>query len=353
MATIYDYVKYYKDVSFDEVAFNDVDSLIFSELVYANFKRIIPRDKGKYILFSDAMRIFLKKHEANKKKEPRLIREVVQLIEFLSDAKRYANIKMYHYINEVDQEKQFCAVTLRFHNLVYVAYEGTDTSIIGWKEDFLLTSTFPVPSQRFAVAYLNETIGFFDNTVFVGGHSKGGNLAMTAAMLASARVRMKIKMVYNFDGPGFLKKEYDSPAYRRMERKLKMFVPENSTFGMLLLHTKNYQVVKSNGVGIWQHDGFTWELFGGIFIAGKQTSRSSTLEKSNVEFISSLKEEDRNTIIDTIFSVFEKLGIKDTTEIKVPKLNQAISLVKDVKNIDSDLRKKIITLIKIAIKGIS
>ncbi len=352
MATLKDYVKYYKDLSFQESPFNDIDSLIFSQIVYADYDKIIPKDKGKYILFSHADLIFIKKYNYHKKKTPKFIHQVFDLIDSLKEAKRYANIKMYYYTKTVDEEKQFCAFTLRFQGMVYVAFEGTDTSIIGWKEDFLLTSTFPVPAQRFAIQYLNESIGLFDNFVIVGGHSKGGNLAMTASMLASTRIRMKIKQVYNFDGPGFREKQFNSLAFRRMENKLKMFVPNDSTVGMLLLHTKKYQVVKSNTVGLWQHDPFSWELFGGVFILGKLSARSVSLEKSNVEFISSLEEDERNKIIEIIFDIFAKLGITDTSQMKISKINQAISLVKEISSINSELRKKIVTFFKIILKGI-
>lgn len=350
MATVKEYVKYYKDYSFEETPFNDIDSLVFSILVYGDFDKIIPAEKGKYILFSDAIRLYLKKQD-EKKKYPRFIREVNHLIDWLKDSKRYANIKMYYYIKMVDDEKQFCAFTLRFSGMTYVAFEGTDTSIIGWKEDFLLSSMFPVPAQRFAIEYLNRTIGLFDSNIYVGGHSKGGNLALISSMFASVRIRIKIKAIYNFDGPGLRKKEFQSVNFRRMQSKIKMFVPEDSTIGMLLLHPSNYKVVKSGGIGLWQHDAFTWELFGSVFVLGNLTERSLNFEKSNVEFISSLDNDDRNKIIEIIFSVFEKLGIKDISQIRIPKLNQAISLVKDIKNIDSELRKKIITLIKILIKG--
>lgn len=352
MANWKDYLKHYKNLSFQESPFNDMDSLIFTQLVYADFKNIIPSSRNDYILFSDAVRLFLKKNQNSSKKVPKFFIEVYQLIDRLNSAKRYENIKMYHYIKIVDHEKQFCAFTLRFDDMVYVAYEGTDTSIIGWKEDFMLTNTFPVPAQRFAIRYLNESINFFDRDVYIGGHSKGGNLAMTAAMLGSTRVRMKIKTVYNFDGPGFRRKEYYASCYKRMEKKLKMFVPEDSTFGMLLLHTSDYYVVKSSASGLWQHDPFSWECFGGIFVLGSLTSRSKSLEKSNVEFLSSLNEEERSRIIEIIFSVFEKLGIQDTSQIKIPKLNQAISLVKEITSIESEIRRKIISFLKIIIKGI-
>lgn len=352
MATMMDYVRYYKNVSFDEVAFNDLDSLIFTQIVYADLAEIVPNERGKYILFSDAVRLFLKKFSGMEKKLPRFMKEVYELLKNLRENQRYQNVRMYHYVKIVDHEKQFCAVTLRLPGMVYVAFEGTDTSIIGWKEDFMLTNVFPVPAQRCAISYLNDTIGIFDSSVFVGGHSKGGNLAMISSMLASPKIRMKIKKVYNFDGPGVRKKEFESTVYKRMCRKLKMFVPEDSTVGMLLMHPKNYSVIKSHASGLWQHNPFTWECFGGIFVSSKLTSRSENLEKSNLEFIGSLDEKERGRIIEVLFSIFEKLEITDTSQIKIPKLNQAISLIKEIKAIDSDSRKKLITLFKMLIKGL-
>ncbi len=350
MANLKEYLKYYKNLSFRETPFNDLDSLIFSQIVYADFSDIIPSSKDNYILLSDAILKYLKKHDGNI--VTKFYREVYQLLDILRDSKRYANIKMYYYVKTVDHEKQFCAFTMRFEGIVYVAYEGTDTSIVGWKEDFLLTNTFPIPSQAFAIRYLNDSIGILDNNIVVAGHSKGGNLAMTAGMLANIHVRMRIKTIYNFDGPGFRKKEFSSSLYRKMEKKLKMFVPSDSTFGMLLLHTSNYSVVKSTASGIFQHDPFSWECFGGIFVPANLTSRSKSLELSNVNFLSSLNDEERGKIIEVIFSVFEKLGITDTTQIKISKLNQAISLVKEFRSVNSEIRKKIITFLKIIIKGI-
>lgn len=351
MANLKEYIKHYGNLSFDDTPFNDVDSMIFTQLVYADFHLIVPSSKNEYILLSDAARMFFKKYDSNKK-VPKFLKEVYELLRMISDTKRYSNIKIYYYVKMVDQEKQFCACTFRFNGKVYISFEGTDTSIIGWKEDFMISNTFPVPAQRFAIQYLNNTVQLFDKTIYLGGHSKGGNLAITAAMLASTRVKLRIKGVYNFDGPGFRKREFESSAYRKILPKLKTFVPEDSTIGMLLLHTKEYYVVKSNASGLWQHDPFSWECFGGVFIRGVQTSRSKSLEKSNVEFISSLNDEERGRIIEIIFSLFHKLGITDTSQIKIPKLNQAISLVKEITNIDSESRKRVITLLKILIKGV-
>ena len=44
MANIMEYVKYYKDKSFDEILFSDVDSLIFSQISYVDFSSILKEE---------------------------------------------------------------------------------------------------------------------------------------------------------------------------------------------------------------------------------------------------------------------------------------------------------------------
>lgn len=350
MASIKEYLKYYKDLSFDEVSFNDVDSMLFTQIIYADFNKIVPSSKSEFILFSDAVRLILKKRVDNKR-EPKFIREIYDLLKELLDAKRYANVRLYYYEKIVDHEKQFCAMTFRFDGKVYVAFEGTDTSVIGWKEDFLLTKTFPVPSQKYSIQYLNQSLMFFDKEVYVGGHSKGGTLAMTAAMLTNFSNRIKIKSVYNFDGPGFMNHEFSTSACVKMRKKLKMFVPEDSTVGMLMLHTHSYRVVRSSALGLWQHNPLTWECFGNIFISGNLSKRSLQLEKSNIEFIQSMNLEERGKLIEVFFSILERLGIHDTTQIKKLNLAQALQILKDFSNVDSKTRQKLVSFLKIILKG--
>ena len=217
----------------------------------------------------------------------------------------------------------------------------------------MLTNTFPIASQSLALNYLHESIGLFDNYVILGGHSKGGNLAMTAGMLAGIRVKNKIKTIYNFDGPGFREKEYESFAFKKMTSKLKMYVPEDSTVGLLLWHSSEFMIVKSSASGIWQHNPLTWECFGNIFLPGILTNRSANLENSNLNFIRSMNEEERGKFVEAFFSIFHRMGITDTSQLMEPKFNQAIQIIKELTSIDVETRNRLITLLKLMYKGIS
>ena len=126
-------------------------------------------------------------------------------------------IKLYNYRKINSDSMQFGAITMKLDDKrIYVAFAGTDTSLVGWKENFKLAYLYPGLSQKYAGSYLNKTLGWFSHNVYIGGHSKGGNLAISAAMLARSYNVRKIKAIYNNDGPGFLKEQVESKEYQKI-----------------------------------------------------------------------------------------------------------------------------------------
>ena len=65
-----------------------------------------------------------------------------------------------------------------------------------------MTSFTLTSSQTMAEAYLRARLNTFD-TLLVGGHSKGGNLAVYAAAMLPDELFDRIEHVYSNDGPGF------------------------------------------------------------------------------------------------------------------------------------------------------
>lgn len=99
----------------------------------------------------------------------------------LAKTQRYRGVTIsnYMYKYDHDNESQFCAMTFSFGDWIYVAYRGTDESLVGFKEDFNMCFSAPVMAQKDAVAYLRQVLNKYrDQEVYTGGHSKGGNLAV-------------------------------------------------------------------------------------------------------------------------------------------------------------------------------
>jgi hypothetical protein len=331
MANIIDYVKYYGSKTFDEVPFNDVDALIFAELSYAEFDSFLSKGTMPLAMYDFGKTYFSQVKPEDMKGRIRIYREAYDLFSKVYDTIRYRNVIISNYQNVVDDEKQFCAMTFRYpKKWVYVAFEGTDCSIIGWKEDFALSHMFPVPSQKLAVHYLEEEVSFLDKNVYIGGHSKGGNLALVASMYVSSFVKHRLKRVYNFDGPGLREKEYHSLPYAKIKNKIKMFVPSESVVGMILCHDLHYTVVKSSAKGVWQHDGFSWECFGSMFVPGDLSKKSMTFSKDMQGFLKEIPDKEREEFVESIFTVLNKSGITTTENVTISKIVKCIANISEV-----------------------
>ena len=283
-----DYVNYYKNISFDDYKWNDVDNLVCAAFAYLPLGR------------REIDGLFLPNKVLKKSNHP-----AAGLLFEVLDSIRYKGLELWDYVNIVNDETQFGAITIRLNDICYVAFRGTDNSITGWKEDFELGYNYPVPAQRLARDYLVNHINEDDKLIYVGGHSKGGNLAMASVLEIDDDIFKRIKFVYNNDGPGFLEKVFNSSGFLRLEKKLKMFLPEESVVGILLNNTNRYQVVKSKESGFKQHDLFSWLCFGGILVNGKLSAFSIKARKIFNNWLEKQDLEKRKRLVEGFFGLLK------------------------------------------------
>ncbi len=344
METIKNYIRYFKDITFEESPFNDVDNVILSSIVYLDFEGLV----NKPITLKELGKKYFNNIDYKELKSQTIMaRRTADNFELLFNGDRYKDIIVSNYKKVVDNEKQFCAVKFKTDSFTYIAYEGTDDSIVGWKEDFQMIYKFPVPAQKMAIDYLNKTVKFSDKNLMVGGHSKGGNLAMTAAMKAKSHIKRKITKVYNNDGPGFRLKEIKSNDYKEMLPKLKTFIPEESIIGILLRHPDNMTVIKSSGKGIFQHNSNNWQCYGPILIQGNLSEGSKDLDAKVKLWLDRHDDTKRKQMVDTIFDTLEKSGITLVKHIKQFKLSKMIKLIKLSKNIDKESKDLVVSATKV------
>ena len=119
----------------------------------------------------------------------------VDLLRAMSESPRWRNLRVGAYVDEFDAEttKQFSACVFELGNgTLYVAFRGTDSSIVGWKEDFMMAFRRPVASQEAAACYLTELADHWAGPIMVGGHSKGGNLAVYAAANVPSEIQERV-----------------------------------------------------------------------------------------------------------------------------------------------------------------
>ena len=343
MASILDYLDWRGDITFAERAFNEVDNLLLAELSYLDFGGIVPADFAAAVPLSDAVAAFTKRtpHADMGVLVPDKIPGLAQK---MAASARFRDVLLSGYVCKLDEqtETQFAALCAALPDgTVYAAFRGTDDTIVGWKEDFNMGFLPIVPSQREAADYLRLAAAAFPSQKLrAGGHSKGGNLAVYAAVWCGESVQDQLLAVYNNDGPGFHTSLLDRPEHQRIANRIQTILPESSVVGMLLEHEESYQVVRSNQVGLMQHDGFSWQVLGTQFVhLSGLTEGGRIVDSALRDFVRGLDQEQRIRFVDALFEVLTCTNAETLTDLKDGGFRTAYSMLKTVRSLDPDTRQ--------------
>lgn len=319
MANILDYLDWRGDLSFCADPFNEVDNYICSMLGLPDFSMIIP-DNQREITLKDALAYYSTLWGKRGDKLGMLASPLVlPLLRKCVETRRFGDVRLSHFVNIIDEDavEQFSAVCIHLcDGSVYVAFRGTDDTIMGWKEDFLLAVMDTVPAQKDAVSYVETVAAEVDGPLILGGHSKGGNLAVYAAIHISKDIQDRVTAVYNNDGPGFRESVSQTPGYLNIADRVYSILPQHSVVGVLLKQSENPIIVKSSKAGPESHDGFNWELMGREFIRCEDFSRSSrNLEEAIDRAIDGKTQPERQEFVDSFFDLLTATGAKTLTEL--------------------------------------
>lgn len=340
MSSIFNYIIKY-NVDFDEKSFNEVDNLIMSCFSYINFDGILSfKDK---ITVKDLYRKFLDNNIKVRNKN------IYKLFQLMACSNRYSSLLVGNYESILDKsiEKQFAAITFFLKkDLVYISYRGTDDSLIGIKEDFNMTYMLKIPSQRESVKYIEKVLKNNDCLAIVGGHSKGGNLAIYASSFCKAKYRKRIIKIYNNDGPGFFSKIINSRKYNESLFKMITFVPETSIIGMLLNHKEEFIVVKSNKKLIMQHDLFSWKIYDDGFEKLKMVNKKSQFINDVMSTIVLIPKKDKKKFFDIIYQILISTNIKTMEELSREKVKNIKLIINGYKNLNDEEKKFFISIWK-------
>lgn len=339
---IYGYIDTYSKFSFKEKDFTEIDNLIFSLLIYLDFQGIVKTTTEKTTL-QKAGEIFLKNYTMKQMETLGIAQKNAYLIlSKIITTPRYQNVLLSQYVYEATKDKQFSAITFEVKkNVIYIAFEGTDELLSGWKENFQMSYLFPNPSQLLAIKYLNENISIFTKEVIVGGHSKGGNLALVASMYCKRFYQYKIKTIYSNDGPGLRKEQLLSVNYQRVKNKLIHFVPEYTVVG-ILLRNERCHVIKSTKKNIYAHDIATWKIIDDKLEPGSLSERSKNIETSLILWLENHTDSEKEQIVTNIFEVLESKNIDKVIEIK--GIKKTVEMIDSIRKLDTTTKKLMINL---------
>ena len=301
MSNLLDYLRWRGDLPMTAVPLGGVDGLILAQLSMLRWENALREGESAPLeALAPAM-------ATKPVSEGFTAENDEKLLALAAPSRRFGGVTVGDYVNTVDDDStmQFAAVALRLPDgTTFAAFRGTDSTLTGWKEDCNMAFSKPVPAQEAAAEYLNALARRYPGGLRVGGHSKGGNLAMYAASHMEDAARERLLAVYNYDGPG-LSDRMDAPAlYARVTGRLHSYVPQGSVVGMLLAHPDEYTVVKSNSVSIWQHDPYSWQVEGPDFVTLAELSRDSArFDLTFRQWLAGLDEDDRALLVNRVFDV--------------------------------------------------
>ena len=320
MADLLDYLHWRGDLTFSQVPPGPVDALIFSALSYLTFSGSVTERPDIPISLREASDEFLSQPE------PELhcrVKADINLLIAAAESNRFGNTLLLQYrdILVPEEDTQFAAVTFLLDNSsAFLAFRGTDYSLTGWKEDFNMSFRESIPAQLLAAQYTREISERYPMPLYLGGHSKGGNLAVFAAVKSDPLIRDRIRAVYNHDGPGFTDFVMKDPAYQEIVPRVKTIIPQSSVIGMLLEHEEPYTVVKSKPVGLLSHDFYFWLLDGPEFIPMEEvTENSKFLDLTIKEWLSGMTNQERSEIVDAVFDLLSIGNVSSVFDLIHPK----------------------------------
>ncbi len=343
MNTVLDYLNWRGDIPMTGAPFNEIDNIILAMSTFVDLTGIAsPDPSGEPISYPTAVKQFDRGVGQNNYIGAIIPTTMLDVARRAAQCPRFADMRVIGFVNEVDekQQMQFSALTyLLSDGSVYVAFRGTDDTLVGWKEDLMLGFKTPIPAHIRAVKYLESVAAAHDGGLRLGGHSKGGNVAMWAAAFSSPAVRDRIITVYNNDGPGFLPDVINTEEYREVSDRIITFIPQSSVVGVMLEQSPHYQIIKSSQAGILQHDPMSWEVMGAKFVYLDKRSRFGEQSDENLKkLVYSMTDEQRAQFAETVFSIIDSTGAKTLTDMSHAKVKSLNMMMKTIRSLDKTTR---------------
>lgn len=341
---VFDYLMTQGNLSFQENEFNEIDALVFSVFAYLDFSSVNAQD---IVSIGEAMEGVNQLPEELRYNGPTvdLMRSIVSLANDTVQTLRYRDMRVFNYTHITDEEKeiQFAAVTFLLPDgSAFLSFRGTDNSLVGWKEDFNMSFIYGVPSQIEAAKYATDTARILNLPMRLGGHSKGGNLAVWAGTYLPAEYQQNIIHIYSNDGPGFTKEFLNCREYLNIRKLISFFVPVSSIVGVLMEHDE-YTSICSTNPFIFQHDPFSWIIDKNHFLYGDtKTLYTRQFERVINSWIRAMSPKEREELIDMFYNMLTSSHAKTIDDLDKAKIKSFLSMQKTFRKMGLKKQKQLV-----------
>lgn len=333
MANIMDYLAWRGDLPVAADGWNEIDALVLANFCYNDLNDAV-RGGRRMALKELAPQLPLKNRTGGT-----FFTQWKDLLYRMAETRRFGEMEISDYEDIFDPEHsmQFSAVTAGFGDQgCFVCFRGTDSTVAGWREDFNMAFETPVPAQAAALLYLERAATQYPGELRVSGHSKGGNLAMYAAIHAAPETQARIRAVYSFDGPGLDDASMQSAGYQRIRPVLRSYIPQASVVGLLLSYHPEYTIVKSKSVSLLQHDAFNWQLLGTRFeLEDRVKPGSRLMDETLHEWMKTCTPAQRRLLVDTAFDILQSTNAVEFSDLRRDWRGSAAAMLGAMRNVDA------------------
>ena len=350
MDSLSDYVQWMGDFPISATGFRDADALILCSLSYIEFSPLFS-DNASSCYLRDCL-----SHSLPFK--VMVVGETAgysELLKLAAASKRFGDLRLSNYVN-IRRRKpplQFSAVC--FHDdqvpFSFIAYRGTDNSIAGWKEDFMISFT-RTEAQHLALKYAKETMTA-DRDWYLCGHSKGSNLALYAACLIPDELLKTIRRLYLFDGPGFCPEVMDQSLIKRINDRTTQLQPAFCVVGKLFEpKIRDTRIVHSSASALLQHAIITWGVdHGKPAHAVEHDPTCKIINEATDEWIADIPQKDRKIFVDDLFGSLSANSHETLDDIQAGGLASLEAIYKRFIEINEVTKRALSTLPKYAVKA--
>lgn len=348
MANLFEYAERFGGIKFNEIGLTEADNAIFSRLAYCDFSAYAGKTLGeisKLLNISD--------ESAENKKSTAYLTH--QLLLQIGESERFKNIIVLQTRETVSEDfaTAFYGVMFEIYDgLYYAAFRGTDEKIVSFYEDAELAYKFPITSQATALKYISEAIANLGGRYYIGGHSKGGNLAIFSYLFLKDEEKEHIIRVYNNDGPGLPNEVAEIMFTPQANETVLNLLPEDSIVGRMLAPGGKNKIIKSEASGGAQHNIFTWILKGSEFESAKRFSLlSDYMEDTLTESLETMNPEQLKSIVQKLFEIAKAAGIKTIDDISIKNYKSLIVAVPELYKLVNDENSEVPDTVKTLISS--
>ena len=351
MKNMLDYIKEFGHVPFEERAFSEIDALVLTELEYLPLEKVVPSDEnGEDFVTVKEIAAYMKEHKKQLFDENPMMMtpERHEVSQVIADASRFQSMKFFGVVSVWDKDttKQFAAITVEVEPGVrLVIFRGTDDTLIGWKEDFLMTYSPLVAAQTDAKEYLAKQAILFDGDLMVSGHSKGGNLALYAAATQAEDVQLRIVDIFCFDSPGLYRSVLETKGYQNIVPLAMRYIPQDALVGLMLESEVPYVIVKSNAIGAMQHSTMTWGIEDGQFVKVEKLTKSSQLnDQTFKKWTETVSDEELELFWNVFFELLFTAGIETVNDLYGQFMHYVQEFLKVAWKMDEEKRELLVRI---------